>query len=86
MYISIPVFWAEDEWERKEDLGLDIETNLGELTINTNHIVAHHSTDDGCTMIRLTNAECFKSPIAHEDFKHTIGDIDIAIELKIADN
>jgi len=86
MYISVPVYWAEDEWEKKEDLGMDIETNIGELTINTSHIVAHHTTDDGDTMIRLSNGECFKSPVVHVDFKKMINDIDIAIELKIADN
>lgn len=63
MYLEIEVYWAEDEWEKKEDLGMDIESNLGTIFLNTNHIVAHHPNDEGDTMIRMVNGEIFRSPI-----------------------
>ena len=86
MFITIPVYWAEDEWEKKEDLGMDVESTIGDLNINVNLIVAHHVTDDGGTMIRLANGECFKSPVIHADFKEMINQIHVAIELKATKN
>ena len=86
MYIELPVYWAEDEWEKKEDLGMNVETNLGTISINTNHIVAHHADDKGETMLRLTNGECFRSPIKHEEFSKMLNEMSVAIELKLTDN
>ncbi len=86
MYLELQVYWAEDEWEKKEDLGMDIKTDLGTIFINTAHIVAHHENDEGETMIRLVNGECFRSPIVHKDFKDLLNELIATIELKLTDN
>lgn len=86
MYLELEVYWAEDEWEKKEDLGMDIETDLGVIFLNTNNISAHHANDNGETMIRMNNGECFRSPVAHESFIDLMNEITLKVEIKVSNN
>ena len=86
MYIQIPVLWVDDDWERQEDLGQDVEYHEGDLSINTNHIVGYHKDDDNCLMIRLTNGDVFRSRIKFEAFVDLLNECLVQVELKVTDN
>jgi hypothetical protein len=86
MYIVIPVLWVDDDWEKQEDLGREVEYTEGELTINTAHIVAYHKDDEGCTMLRLTNGDVFRSRLKFESLKSLLKECEITVELQVTDN
>ena len=72
MFVKIPVFWAEDDFEKKEEIFGDkakIEFTEGFMVINTNHICAYHPDDENFTMIRLSNGDVMRSPIAFDVFE-----------------
>jgi hypothetical protein len=87
MYISIPVFWIDDDAEREEDLtGKPLSYTQGELSINVNHICAHHKDDNGATMVRLANGDVFRSPLEYQSFVELLRECTIAVDLKLSDN
>ena len=86
MYLTIPVLWVDDDWEKQEDLGREVEYTEGNISINTAHIVAYHQDDDGCLMIRLTNGDVFRSRLKFEAFKGLLKECEVTVELQITDN
>jgi len=81
MFIKIPVYWAEDEWEEKEDLGQAIDYYIGDLVINSDNIAAYHADKDGYTMIKLNNGETYRSPVSFEAFEKMYPDLKHAAEI-----
>jgi hypothetical protein len=86
MFLTIPVLWVADDWERQEDLGQEVEYTEGDLTINTAHIVAYHKDDDNCLMIRLTNGDVFRSRLCFDAFKKLLRECEITVDLQVTDN
>ena len=86
MYITIPVLWANDDWERQEDLGQEVEYQEADLSINTNHIVGYHKDDNNSLMIRLSNGDVFRSRIKYEAFVDLLNECLVQVELKMTDN
>ena len=86
MYITLPVLWADDDWERQEDLGQEVEYHEGDLSINTNHIVGYHKDDEGVTMIRLSNGDVFRSRIKFDAFVQLLNECTVQVELTVTDN
>lgn len=78
--------WVDGDYEKKEDLGIDVEYTEGKLWVNTNHICAHHPNDENQTMIRLTNGDVFISPMEHKDFLKILNEITVTIELQPSSN
>jgi hypothetical protein len=87
MYISLPVYWIDEDSERDEDLiGTPVKYTLSDLFLNTNHVCSYHKDDNGATMIRTTNGDVFRSPIKLEDFAALLKDCCISVELMPSDN
>lgn len=86
MYITIPVLWVDDDWERQEDLGQEVEYHEDDLSINTNNITAYHKDDEGTLMIRLNNGDVFRSRIQFEAFVALLNECNVQVELKYTDN
>ena len=86
MFLTSPVLWVNDDWERQEDLGQEVEYTEGDLTINTAHIVAYHRDDEGCLMLRLTNGDVFRSRLKFESFKSLLKECEVTVELQVTDN
>jgi len=86
MYITLPVLWVSDDWERQEDLGQEVEYTEGDLTINTAHIVAYHKDDEGFLMIRLSTGDVFRSRLKFESFKDLLKECEVTVELQVTDN
>jgi hypothetical protein len=87
MYITIPVFWIDDDAERDEELtGKKPTYTTGDLSININHICAHHKDDNGATMVRLTNGDVFRSPVKYDAFVDLLGECYVSVELKMSEN
>jgi len=84
MFVKIPVYWAEDDFEKKEDLGVDIEYTEGFIVLNTNLLCAYHPDDNGLTLLRLANGDVMRSPIPFDTFEKMFNDLLTTAELYIS--
>jgi hypothetical protein len=41
-FLTFPIMFAEDDFEKKEDLGFKVEHHEGEITINTHKMCAYN--------------------------------------------
>ena len=81
MFVKIPVYWVNDDYN--EDLGVEAQYTLGEINLNVNQICGYHANDKGETMIRMTSAEVFRTPIAYADFQKEFPELVSQLELMV---
>jgi hypothetical protein len=68
-FLQFPIYFAEDTFEAKENLGLPVEQNEGIMTINTQCICGYNESDDGDIMCRMANGDCWRLPLKRKDFE-----------------
>lgn len=86
-FITLPIYFSEDDYEAKENLNLPIDRNESDITINTNQICAYHANDSGNLMIRMSNGEIYESPVPIEDFIEALNEVDeMSIISRVSNN
>ncbi len=80
-FLSFPVYFSEDDFEEKENLGLAIKTTEGVVSINTQQIVAYNEMDNKHTMTRLSNGDCFECPLGLEEFENILSTVENIVDL-----
>jgi len=70
MLIEINAYFIPDDYDPEEyqTLGKKIKYQKGKLVINSEHIVAYSPTENGETMIRLSNSEVFQATYKFKAF------------------
>lgn len=71
MLLQLNAYWYPDGYDEDEykDKGIKPKMTLGEIIINTNHIVAFHPHTSGCTMVRLLSGDVFQVTEKYSIFK-----------------
>jgi hypothetical protein len=81
-FISIPIIFAEDDFEKKETLGLKIKNEVFPITINTKMIVAYNEMDNGNTLVRMANGDAYESTIDIDTFEDVLSAVENIIDIK----
>ena len=71
MLLTLNAYWFPDDYDKEEyeDMGKKVYPTLGEIVVNTNHIVAFHPHISGDCMIRLLSGDVFQVTEKYEVFK-----------------
>lgn len=85
-FITLPIYFSEDDYEAKENLKLPVDRNESNITINTNQICAFHANDAGNLMIRMSNGEIYESPVPIEDFVEAMDEVESLSEISRVSN
>lgn len=80
-FIRIPVLFADDEEEKKENLGIKAESSKGVIIINTHLICAYNEMDNGNTMARLANGDCIEAPMNIDEFEYLLSETEMILNL-----
>jgi len=83
MFLRIPVYWVEDNYESKEDCGIEPKYTLGDIVINTGQLCGYHVNDKDEVMIRMSNGDVFRTPFAYDNFVERYPDLMFKMELII---
>ena len=82
-FITIPVYWYEGDQDSLENLKKPPTSTLGDLVVNTDHIVSYHEDDAGMVMIRCSNGDVFRTPMDYaqfvKDYPQLLSRLDIII-------
>lgn len=81
-YLKFPIYFIEDDFEKKENLGLKAEKTEGEISINTQMICAYNAMDNGNVLVRMASGECYEIPLDIDSFENLLADVDSLIDLK----
>lgn len=81
-YLKFPIYFCEDDFEKKENLGLKVEHTQGEICINTQMICAYNAMDNGNVLVRSANGDCYEIPMDIESFENLLAEVDSIFDLK----
>lgn len=81
-FLKFPVFFCDDDLEKKENLGLKTETTQGEICINTQMLCAYNEMDNGNTLARMASGECYEIPMDIDTFEDLLAEVDSIFDLK----
>ena len=80
-FISFPIFFSEDDFEKREELGLNIKQDKCYISVNTQQIVAYNKMDNENILIRMSNGDAYECPLKFDDFEDLIIEVDNIIDL-----
>lgn len=81
-YLKFPIYFIEDDFEKKENLGLKAETKEGEISINTQMICAFNEMDNKNVLVRMASGECYEIPLTIDAFEDLLAEVDSIFDLK----
>ncbi len=86
-FLQFPILFSDDDYEKKENLGLKPTITQAIITINTNAMCAYNEMDNGHTLARMANGECYEIPLSLDYFEKILGGSEAIFDLaNIADN
>ena len=80
-FVRFPVLWAEDDFEKKESLGLEVECEEGDITINTKMICAYNEMGNENVMCRMSNGDAYEIPMCIHAFEDILQTVDSLVTL-----
>jgi competence transcription factor ComK len=80
-FIKFPIFFAEDEFEKKENLGLAVNHTQGMISINTRQIIGYNAMDNGNTLLRMSNGDAYEIPLNEEEFEDLLTETEILVSM-----
>ena len=81
-FIKFNVIFTEDDYEKKESLGLKATTEKGEININTNMVCAYNKMDNGHVLVRMASGECYELPVDIDFYNKIIEDSEVILEIE----
>lgn len=80
-FIKFPIYFCDDDFEKKEDLGLKIEHTQGKISINTQQICAYNEMDNKNILIRMSNGDAYECPLTIDSFEDLLLEVDSIYQL-----
>lgn len=78
-FLTIKIIFAEDDFEQKENLGLEVHHSQGNMTINTCMIVGYNEMDNGNTLVRMANGDAYETAMGVDTFENRLKEVDLII-------
>jgi len=80
-FIQLPIMFVEDDYEKKEDLGLSPKSIKDIITINTQQICAYNEMENKNTLVRMANGDAYEVPLLLETFEELLSETEVIIDL-----
>ena len=86
-FLKFPMLFSEDDYEKKETLGLETTLEEGIITINTKQICTYNEMENENVLVRMANGDACELPISEEDFEVLLLEIESIFDLsKVTEN
>ncbi len=80
-FISFPIYFTEDDYEKRENLGLAHETEISDMSINTQSICAYNAMDNGNVMVRMCNGDAYEVPLKLSLFEGILSNTEMILNI-----
>jgi len=79
-FLQFPVFFSEEDYDKKEELGLPCTKEPGIMTINTNLICGYNeNSNTKNTMLRMASGDVIECPLKITEFEKHLSKIELLI-------
>jgi hypothetical protein len=88
VFLSIPVLYYPDDYDKEkyEELGKKLKFRKGTMMINIHQICQYHGTEQGTTVLSLSDGTLIESSLSEDKFRERLKDAETIVDIIVPNN